>query len=381
MAYGLLLNNENTGTFVEGNRIAFYSTQRSGISTSDTFHFSLVNFTCSEMSVFFGQYGSILSANITSPFNNINFDLNRFDFSGNVMNLSRPNIILLCDIKSYESGIGKTVMAGDFPLYSKYIRNYTDPNNVYIKTEDYPFGLSTSYFNQAFTKLNPAATVQNFVYVKYSDTNIERIFLATPNGSNIHWSELPTDKFYNEVDYYIENVASAFNGGTLPLSYFKDIMPEVGSTLLLNNAKFDDVLSGLYMVAGIEAEVQLNRANLQWNHPGQTFNARIDISYSTKTNFNPGCYFVPFEYGETSEAFSKNLLLRRFVSQGVGSTSLYFPLYRDDYDQSSLILNLSSQGLHTKQSDSFVLGLGVSNWFPDAKLFGVTLNYEIKEGY
>lgn len=381
MAYGLLLNNENTGSFVEGNRIQFYPTQRSGISTSDTFNFSLVNFTCSEMSVFFGQYGSILSTDATSPFNNINFDLNRFNFSGNAMNLSRPNIVLLCNIKSYESGIGKTVLASDFPVYSKYIRNFTDPNNIYVKTSDYPSGLSTSYFNQALSLLNPTTHVQNFVYVKYDDKNTERTFLAIPSGSNIEWQELPSDKFYNDVDYYIENVDSAFNGNTLPLTYFKNIMPELGSTLLLNNAKFDDTLSGVYVITGIETEVQLNRANLQWNHSGQTFNVRVDINYSTKANFVSGCYFVPFEYGPASDTFSKDLLLRRFNPQSVDETSLYFPLYRDEYDQSSLILSLSRTALHTKQSDSFVLGLGVSNWFPDAKLFGVTLNYEIKEGY
>jgi len=44
-------------------------------------------------------------------------------------------------------------------------------------------------------------------------------------------------------------------------------------------------------------------------------------------------------------------------------------------------LNLVEKGKLAKQSDSFILGIAVSSWFPDSTLFGVGLNYEIKEGF
>ena len=56
-------------------------------------------------------------------------------------------------------------------------------------------------------------------------------------------------------------------------------------------------------------------------------------------------------------------------------------MYQDQYSNSSMVLNLNTKSSLVKQSDGFVLGIAVSNWFNDSLLFGVGLNYVIKEGF
>jgi hypothetical protein len=56
-------------------------------------------------------------------------------------------------------------------------------------------------------------------------------------------------------------------------------------------------------------------------------------------------------------------------------------LLKDNFDTSSLCLCLNDQAKYTKQSDTFILGIAVSNWYPDCTLFGLGLNYVIKEGF
>lgn len=381
MAYGVLMKNETTGETVEKNKVSFYPTERSSIGTSDIYHFFTVNFTSQSMNVSFGQYGSLLSSTVGSPLSNINFDLNFYGFSGFCHNYSRPTLIELCEIKSYESGIGRTVLANDFTNQDKYIRNYTDPANIYVRTEGYPISLSTSYFGNSLQYLLPSSNVQNFTYVKYSDDYGSKNFLAVPSlESTVSWVEIPSLTFYCDTEYFLTNSDPNFDGTSIKITSFKNIIPEIGASILINNINFNDELSGVYVIVKITNVIQLNKSDLDWNYPGQIFNSRIDLDTSTNVFFYDCCYYVPYDYGYPAKTFEKSLKLTKY-NTSTQSSSTFAPLYHDDKESSKLNLYLADKGARTKQSDSFVLGMGVSNWFPDSKLFGVVLNYEIKEGY
>ena len=386
MAYGVLIKNANTKNALHDDNITFYPTQRSGISTSDPYFFSTINFTTKTMQINFAEYGNLISSSAGANFSYMNFDLNSYNFNGSILNLSKPSIVEICKITSYESGIGQTVYSENFNIGTKFIKNFTDPGNIYIKTES-PLGFQTSYFGNILNYAEKTSDLQNFLYVKYESINHNKYFITIPGFSgatipnNFSWYELPDNNFYNDVNYYVTLNKSAFIGKSLDLSYFNGIIPSRGESILINNSLFDDTLSGLYVISAVNNNVMLSKGPLSYNYPGQTFINKIDLDLSNSFNYNSSVYYVPFGFGYSAEVFTKNLQLVKFINNYQNSTSQYIPLYRDSYSYSSMMLSLKTINDATKQSDSFILGIAVSNWFPDSLLFGVGINYEIKEGY
>ena len=386
MSYGVLLKNAASNFIVDD--LSFYSCQRASISTSDTFYFSLAGFNSSNsIALNYSQTGNLIGST-ASNFSNINFDLNENKFYGLCLNVSRPTVIELCQIEAFEVGVGKTVFTDSFTNDAKYIMNLSDPGNVYTKTSSYPIGVQTSNFGLGLNYVWPSASysLQNFVYVKYSDTNFTKYFLAVPQiqgatiPSNFEWYELPATQFFYDIDYSV-TLSSTFNGSSIPLGNFNGIIPKSGEKLLINNSSTNDTLSGIYDVVSITNQINLSKSDISYNYPGQIFIVRVDIDFSNNLNYNPNTYYVPFEYGYPAVCFTKPLMLKLYENFAQNDSSKYVPLYRDNFDFSSLMLPLNNREKFNKQSDTFILGIAVSNWYPDSKLFGVGLNYVIKEGY
>jgi hypothetical protein len=387
MSYGVLLKNSTNNSLVDD--LSFYSCQRASISTSDSLYFSLAGFSSlSSMSVNYSRSGSLIGSDSSSNFSNINFNLNENEFYGLCLNVSKPTVIELCQIEAYEIGAGQTVFTENFGNDSKYIMNLSDPGNVYTKTSEYPLGIQTNNFGLGLNYSWPLASysLQNFIYVKYEDTNFTKFFLAVPQVQgttipyNFRWYELPSTQFFYNVDYSV-STDSAYNGISLSLSVFNGIIPKPGEKMLINNSLFNDYLSGVYQIVSITNQINLSKSNLEYNYPGQIFTAKIDLDFSNSLNYNSNTYYVPFEYGYPSVCFTKPLTLALYSNVAQGDPLKYVPLYRDSVNFSSLLLPINDQTKFNKQSDTFILGVAVSNWYPDCKLFGVGLNYEIKEGF
>jgi len=380
MSYGVLIKNANTNTTYQSDSLTFYPCQRGGISTSDPYYFTTINYTGPYMSVNIAQFSNLISLYSTNTFSYLNFNMNQLNFYGVCNNASKPNIIELCSIYAYETGIGQTVYSSVYGTNSKMIQNFSNPGNIYINSSS---GIQTNYFGNALNYARPTFSIQNFIYTKYIDTNVTKYFLAVPNSiaaqipGNFTWYELPGENFFFNVDFYI--TVSTFNGISLPLSSFQGIVPLKGQTILVNFGS--SLLSGVYSIQNITGQVNLGKSNITHNFPGQTFNITCNLDSSSTLTYIPACYFVSFDYGYPAETFSKNLILLQYTNQIGINSSQYIPLYQDQYTYSSLILCLNTKGTFTKQSDTFNLGIAVSNWFPDSLLFGVGVNYEIKEGF
>jgi len=394
MSYGVLLKKNANNFVVNENSIIFYPTQRAGVSTSDTYYFSTLNFTTNKMYIYFSQYGNIISSSAASTFSRINFDLNTNNFYGSALNISKPTWVKICNIESYETGIAQSVFSSGFENGTKYIQNLSQPGYILEKTTDYPLGVQSSYFSKAMNFLRKSVTYggfsydfQNFAYVTYTNAEVTKNFLAVPTAinttipNNFTWYELPTNQFNYLLDFYITKISSGFDGTSLPISTFKNIILNTGQTILVNNASFNDLLSGVYTIQKITDKVYLTKSNIVYNFPGQIFSIKTDLDLSTNLLNNSSCYYVPYDYGCPAETFSKPLMLTKYVNIAETATSAYVPLYKDGLDTSMIELNLVEKGKLAKQSDSFILGIAVSSWFPDSTLFGVGLNYEIKEGF
>jgi hypothetical protein len=367
MSYYAILNNINTKQVYYDDNIIFYPTTRSGISTSDSFYYSTFGFTANEMKISFDEFGSLLSSNPSSTFSYINFNLNALNFYGICSNISCPTVVEISQITGYETGIGQTIFASGYNAGQKMIQNYSNPGNIYSINAS---GFSTSYFGNSISYLTDGI----FGYVNYNDTvnHVSKYFLATPSNT---WYELPLQQFYFDADYYV-TLSPGFNfSNYVPLTIFNGVIPQVGQLILVNNANNNDVNSGLYIVTILSNNVYLSPSYLTYNYPGQTFLVTCNLDASNLYSYNSASYYVPYEFGPPSKCFSQNLQLNQY-----SSTKTFIPIYNDTYSFSSLILNLKTTGQLTKQSDSFQLGIAVSNWFPDSLLFGVSLNYEIKEG-
>jgi hypothetical protein len=167
----------------------------------------------------------------------------------------------------------------------------------------------------------------------------------------------------------------------LPLNFFNGILPKIGQTILIDNSLNNDTLSGVYKINSITNQINLIQSEIEYNYPSQVFVISIDLNFSNNLNYISSVYYVPYEYGFPSITFSKALMLKKYENVAQNTPLNYVPLYRDNFDSSNLCLPLNTQARFTKQSDSFILGIAVSNWYPDSTLFGVGLNYEIKEGY
>ena len=367
MAYYAVLNNMNNGQVYYDDHIVFYPTSRSGISTSDSFYYSTFCFTSSAIKISFDEFGSLISSNSSNTFSSINFNLNAENFYGICSNISRPTIVEITQIAGYETGIGQTNFISGYYNGQKMIQNYSNPGSIY--------SIGTSIFtNSYFTNSINYVKDGTFGYVNYNDSinNITKYFLAYPNGS---WYELPSQQFCYDSDFYLTVPSGVVFSGKILLSYFNGIIPTVGQLILINNSANNDYLSGLYTITQLSNFVYLTASSIVYNFPGQTFLINCDLDNSNIYNYNSACYYVSYEFGVPSKCFNQNLQLSKFISN-----SSYMPLYNDSYSFSSFIINLNTTGLLTKQSDTFQVGIAVSNWFPDSLLFGVSLNFEIKEG-
>jgi len=347
MSYGILLKNANTNSSYQDDNLIFYSTQREGISTSDPMYFTTVNFTAKTIGVSFEKYGNLISNSSSNNFSFSNFDLNEYNFKGLSANLSKPTIVELCKIKSYELGVGQTIYADTFIAGDKYIKNF----------------------------------------ISFEDNTHSKYFLAVPQSigatipNNFRWYELPNNVFFNDIDYYFTINASGFNGANISISSFNGIIPSKGKTILINNVNYDDTYSGVYVIQAITNNVILSRGNIVNNFPGQTFDIKVNLDNSNALTYNTAVYYVPFEYGYTSDSFTKALKLTKFTNPIQNDPTKYTPLFKDNYDNSSLILQLNTISDSSKKSDAFILGIGVSNWFPNSVLYNVNVSYQIKEGY
>ncbi len=371
MAYGILLKNTDTNQTVVDDTLIFNSVQRGNISTSQTYYFSTYGFNAPEIELNLPQTGNLLGSN-GDNFSFIDFSLNQYDFYGVGVNASRPTVIELCKIHSYEIGVGQTVFSDDFTENKKYIQNFSAPNNIFVKQSDYPVGVQTSYFINALNFINPVSGVEKYLYVTFEGSN-PKYFLATPG---IVWQELPSLDFYHNTDFFVTLSDTSFDGSLLNLSVFKGIAPKKNNTILIKN-NLNTTLSGVYAIERVTDYVYLSRGSLKFNFPGQSFESRIDLDRSDSLNYNSVVNYVPFSYGYAAECFTKSLPIVEYTSASVGVANQYPPLYRDEYDISKLRLKLGNQASINQNSDSFRVGVFVSTWCPDSKLiFGaeITIN-------
>lgn len=386
MSYGVSLKNVNTGQFYFDQGITFNQSSRSGISTSELLLFQTIGFTAETISVNFSQFGNLIGTDATVNYSNINFDLNDMNFYGVAANMSKPTLVEICSIDGYEIldayGVAQTIFSNSVSIGQKMIKNYHDPNNIYEITSVDPLSLESSGFNRILTTtyMQPPSQPESFCYVHFNDSNITKFFQAVPNGSNITWREVPGEKFYYEVDYYVTKTSSTFNGISLELSEFKQIIPSLNQTVLINNYLFDDTKSGLYQITKVQDKVYLSPGYIYYNHPGQTFFSKINLDVSSSLTQEACTHYVPYGYGTANVPYSKSLSLTAYTS-GISSSLHYMPIMKDVFSESKMILALNKDYQFTKTSDQFKLGIALSNWCDDSVLFGIGLNYQIKEGY
>lgn len=367
MSYGVLLKNAATNKTAQ-NSLIFYNTQRGGISTSDEYKLSLINFTTNRASIYYDQFATLISPTQDT----VSFDTNTLGFYGVFLNTETTSVIKICNIESYETGIGQTVYSENYDVStSKIIKNFSSPNYIYN-------GIGTDYFSGVLNYLTNTSTDENFAYLKFEDSNEIKIFSPLVNSGAVSWIEIPDETFYFNIDYYIDMRSESFNGSYIEYSLFRNITPKNGETILVNSA--DDQLSGVYTVKNITNRVNLTKGPLNFNYPGQTFNINIDLRSSTITEYYKTCFYVSSNYGFAAEVFTKNLNLKEWNGDLIDAPNQYVPLYIDSYNRSNGIINLHPLGRLTQESDSFKLGVGVSNWFPDSTLIGLSFNCEIKEG-
>ncbi len=362
MSYGILLKNANTNQTETEDSISFSAVQRGNISTSAVYYFSTFGFNAKEINLNVPETGSLLGDN-GDNFSFIDFNLNQYDFYGVAANTTRPTVIEICKIHSYEIGVGQTVFSDDFTTNKKYIKNFNAPSNIFSKQADYPAGIQTSYFQNALNYINPASGVENFLYVTFDGQN-PRYFLATPG---VVWKEIPNIDFYQNTDYFLTINSTAFDGSKLELNSFSGVIPKRGNTILIKN-NLNTELSGVYSIENITDYVYLSRGNLKFNFPGQSFESKVDLDKSNSLNYNSIINYIPFSYGYAAECFTKPLPLVEYTSSSKGTSGQYPPLFRDAYDFSALRLKLSSPSSINQVSDSFQLGVFVSTWCPDSKL-------------
>lgn len=369
MSYGVILKNAANNQSVDQNSLVFHTTQRSGIGTSDEYYLSVINFTTDRSSIYYNQLATLISPTQ----NAVNFDANSLGFYGVFLNTKTTSVIKICDIDACETGIGATIYTSSYdPSTSKEIKNYSSPNYIYN-------GIGTDYFSGVLGYLTNTSDDEIFAYVKFENTDGIKIFSPLVNSGTTTWIEIPDEQFYFNIDYYLEINNGEFDGTSVDYSLFKNITPQNNASILINN-KADDQLSGVYNVVNITNKVNLKRGQFVFNYPGQTFKSSIDLRSSSVTEYYISHFYVSSDYGAAAKAFTKDLNLKEWLGTSINDTSKYIPLYVDANHQSEGIINLNTLGRLTKQSDSFKLGVAVSNWFPDSTLLGLGFNCEIKEG-
>lgn len=369
MAYGLLLRNASDNSFV--NDLVYFNTiQRNGISTSNVLYFDAVNFITQEINVGIGEFGNLISSDGAVT----NFNLFDFGFGGSGHNNDKPTIVEICEIKGYEIGAGNTIFASTLVKGDKILQNYSQPNYLWEVSNVDPFVMISSNFSKALD--TRYVKNENFAFVNYTSDNTSLHFLAVP-GSPFSWQELPSGEFYHPIDYYVSIISSGFDGTNISINYFRGLAPELNQTILINNKAYNDALSGVYVIQHVTNSVYLSKSNILFNYPSQVFISDANLDVNTEQNI---CHYVPFDYGTPGESFSKNLCLTPF-SNGITSTAQYMPLLKDSISQSKMILFLNTQYALKKKSDNFIVGIAVSNWFNDSLIFGIDLNYQIKEGF
>jgi len=384
MAYGFQLRKVTDNTVIDGNLI-FSTAARNGISTSDAYYFEAINFNSNLIYLSMDNLADYLpSSNSYSA--NMNFDLINQNFIPKVRNLSKPTIVKICDIDSYEtSTTTKINISSGLKVGSQILSNYSSPSTLQTVT-----ALNTIQY--ATSKLNTIVDSNyiqqdNFAYVKYSDpvNNFNKYFLLSFASGAADWIEIPDDSFYNYVDFYI-TISTPFQGTSLDIALFQNITIARNQTILIN-CQTNDLLSGLYTIDYITSTVFLKKGNLFFNYIGQTFFCKTNIDLSSSINSVSCCYYVPYTYGNTSEVFSKGLKLTKFINS-IASAANYLPLICDAIDSNNNFISSSTFLIPTnntinltKISDQFIIAMNVGPYLNDGMFFNGGFNIQIDEGF
>jgi hypothetical protein len=384
MAYGFQLRKATDNTAIDQN-LTLYGSARNGISTSDPYYFETINFTGNLIYLSMDNLADYLpSSNLYSA--NTNFDLINQNFIPKVRNLSKPTIVKICDVDSYEtSNTNKIIISSGLKVGSQILSNYSSPSTLQTV-------IALNITQYATSKLNTIVNSNyiqqdNFAYVKYYDSlnNFYKYFLLSFNSGSANWIEIPDESFYNYVDFYI-TISTPFNGVSLNIALFQNITISRNQTILIN-CQTNDSLSGLYTIDNITSTVFLKKGNLFFNYIGQTFFCDTNIDFSSSTNRVSCCYYVPYTYGNTSEVFSKNLNLTKFINS-ISSASNYLPLICDSIDSNNSFISSSTFLIPTnkainlsKFSDQFIIAMGVGTYLNDGTFFSGSFNIQINEGF
>lgn len=384
MAYGFQLKKTTDNTVLNDN-LTFYAAARGGISTSDAYYFETINFNGNLIYLSMDNLADYLpSSNSYSA--NTNFDLINQNFIPKVRNLSKPTIVKICDIDSYEtSSTNKVFISSGLKLGSQILSNYSSPSTLQTVAALNTIQYATSRLN---TIVNSSYIQQdNFAYVKYSDPskNFYKYFLLSFSSGSADWIEIPDDSFYNYVDFYI-TISTPFQGTSLNIALFQNITIAKNQTILIN-CQTNDLLSGLYTIDNITSTVFLKKGNLFFNYIGQTFFCSTNIDLSSSANSVSCCYYVPYTYGNTSEVFSKSLKLTKF-NNAITNASNYLPLVCDAIDSNNNFISSSTFLIPTnntinltKISDQFIIAMNVGPYLNDGTFFNGSFNIQIDEGF
>jgi hypothetical protein len=385
MSYGINLKNVSLNFDNTSDELVFYTAPRGGFSTSDNYCFTTIGFTTSEMAIFCNQFADIKAngnVSLSNATQTTSIDLNKNNGFYCAKNFTQPTVVKLCDVVAYETGLGATVYKSLSPTVGqKVLLNYSNPNKIFsVSTTINPYDNLIEHFSSRVLT-NQFITDENFVYVKYSSTQ-NLFFLATSLSGNIGWQQIPSDKFYIKVDYYISQTDGDFTGTQINYFQFNRIVPQNGQTILINCSTLDDKLSGIYKIVSLSSVILIQQdRTITQNFPGQSFYAATNLDNSNNITKNNVAYYVPFSYGEPANCFTKNLQLKKFQNLNTGFSS-FIPLPQDNIDRAKFKLSLTPTGaILTQNSDSFKLGVFVSNWCPDNGIICSEFSYEILENY
>jgi len=381
MAYGLQLRVDKN---MAGGDLIFSTSARNGISTSPAYHFEAINFSSNIIRLSFDNLANHLPSSNLYPAC-MNFDLLDQNFTPRARNISKPTIVKICDVASYETSADtKIFSSSELEIGTQILANYSSPADIKVVSNTAPIGYSTSKLNGIVN--SDYIQKDNFAYVRYCDVknNFYKYFLLSFFSGSPVWHEIPNDSFYNYVDFYL-TLNDPFQGDSLDIGVFQNITISRNQTILIN-CKSNDLLSGLYSIDNITSTVFLKKGGLFSNHIGQTFFCNTDIDVSSSYNQESSCYYVPYEYGATAAAFSKNLKLAKFINS-ITEPANYMPIVCDAKDSNNKFISASefliptnAEVNLTRFSDKFVFGINVGEYLRDGTVFDGNINIQIDEG-
>jgi hypothetical protein len=233
MAYGFQLKKTSDNTVYDQN-ISFYTSPRGGISTSDSYYFETLHFNTSLMYLSFDNLANYLpSLNIYQA--STNLDITGQNLFPVVRNLSKPTVVKICDVAGFEISAGNKIFSSlGLNIGSQILLNYSSPQYLQTITQISPLTLSSSSKMNQIINSNYIQK-DNFAYVRFVDNNFYKYFLLVYINSVWSWYEIPDDKFYNSVDFYLNNSDQTFDGTKINYASFNNIPVNAGQQILINN--------------------------------------------------------------------------------------------------------------------------------------------------